>query len=460
LRRSGINILLYGTTGTGKTELARLLAAEVGSNLYVANAANPEGESASARERLSSLLLGQRLVGSGLLLFDELEDLFTPGWHDLWRDTSRARPSMSKQWFNDLLESNPIPTLWITNSVEGIDPAFLRRFTYAVEFRSLGPRQRARVLARHIADESAVSPSEVDSIAERFSVSPAQLGSAVAATRMIRPERPDRSTLERVLEPLEKLTRDGPRNPHHSFDVSGYRIDALNSPDDLSGIVDRLASWTSDRGPGVSLCLYGPPGTGKSAYVQYLAHRMGRPVLYRHCSDILGCFVGETEKQIARAFRQAEEEEAVLLFDEVDSFLCDRRGARQSWEVTQVNEFLQQLESFRGVVACTTNLWHALDEASLRRFVFKIEFRYLEVDQAIELFHATFAGCLAAPLTDAEEAAVRGAFARVRNLAPGDFAAVARRERALGRHPNAAALVASLTAEVGAKPGASRRIGF
>jgi len=63
-----------------------------------------------------------------------------------------------------------------------------------------------------------------------------------------------------------------------------------------------------------------------------------------------------------------------------------------SWEVTQVNEFLQQLEHFDGVVACTTNLIADLEQAAARRFTFNVEFRHLQVDQIVDVFEDHFAG--------------------------------------------------------------------
>jgi SpoVK/Ycf46/Vps4 family AAA+-type ATPase len=459
----GVNVLLYGATGTGKTELARLLAKDLGAKLYVVGRADQSGESAHALERLRSLLFGNCLVAKAraLLLFDELEDLFEWGSFGFGGMELRGTAQMSKQWFNDVLERNPTPTVWVTNRVRGIDPAFLRRFSYAIEFRQLGPAQRARVLARHLGDESAVSPPEIESLAERYEVSPAQLATAVGASRLLRPDgRPDVATLERVLAPVHKLVTGSDARHRQVFDARTYRVDALNCPDDLAAIADRLAGWQPGLGLGVSLCLYGPPGTGKTEFCRYLAHQMGRRVIYRRVSDLQSPWLGVCEQNIAAAFREAQEEDAILLFDEADTWLRDRRDALRSWEVSQTNEFLAQLESCRSVVACTTNLWHDLDPASLRRFIFKLEFRFMLPEQSAALFASMFADLLATPLTETDRARVRAEVSRLTTLTPGDFAAVARRVRALSQRLPAAELLTLLRLEVAAKAVEPRRVGF
>src|SRR3546814_14496574 len=81
---------------------------------------------------------------------------------------------------------------------------------------------------------------------------------------------------------------------------------------------------------------------------------------------------GEIERNLAKAFSQAQREGAVLQIDEVDAYLRDRRNAERSWEVSQTTEFLTQLESFDGIFVATTNLVGNFDAAALRRFDYKI----------------------------------------------------------------------------------------
>jgi len=122
------------------------------------------------------------------------------------------------------------------------------------------------------------------------------------------------------------------------------------------------------------LCLYGLPGTGKTQFAEHLALELGKPILIKRASELFDKYLGESEKRIAEAFDQAEEDGAILLLDEADSFLRDRSRSMHSWEVTTVNELLQRMERFEDIFICTTNLYAQVDVAALRRFTFKLEF--------------------------------------------------------------------------------------
>lgn len=166
--------------------------------------------------------------------------------------------------------------------------------------------------------------------------------------------------------------------------------------------------------------------------------------------------MGESEQLIAEAFESALRDDAILLIDEVDSFLQDRRDARQSWEVTQVNEMLTQMEAFAGIFIASTNLMDNLDAAALRRFDLKVQFHYLKSDQARALYRRHSA---AMGLSNPGEPVWR-VLDGLHTLAPGDFAVVARqhRFRAFEGHEG---VLEALRAEVALKPGVGKRgMGF
>jgi len=182
---------------------------------------------------------------------------------------------------------------------------------------------------------------------------------------------------------------------------------------------------------------------------------MGVPLVVKRASDLMSKYVGGNEKNIAAAFNEAEQKGAVLLMDEVDSFLRDRRAVKESWEVTLVNEMLTQMESFSGVFIASTNLMDGLDQAALRRFDLKVKFDYLLPAQAFELM-TRYCHSLALEAPGAQHQA---AIARLVNLTPGDFATVARQHRF--RPVNCTAnMLAALQAECAVKEGSRATIGF
>lgn len=124
-----------------------------------------------------------------------------------------------------------------------------------------------------------------------------------------------------------------------------------------------------------------------------------------------------------------------------------------------MNELLQQLESYRGLVVCTTNLLRDLDPAALRRFIFKIEFAHSGPRECEVLFEALLARFLPEP-DRAEAAVVARELARIPNLGPGDFAAVARRFSALGGRRDVHELMAALAGESKVKQGPRAAAGF
>jgi len=134
-------------------------------------------------------------------------------------------------------------------------------------------------------------------------------------------------------------------------------------------------------------------------------------------------------------------------------------GASRSWEVTQVNEFLTQLEQYRGIFFATTNRLEGLDAAVLRRFAFKIKFDYLNRTQRETAFHCYFDALLKSSGTIKTKLAT--ALSGFQYLTPGDFEVVRRTCQFKIEEPTENSLLDELKAEMRLKPVcAKRKVGF
>ena len=149
---------------------------------------------------------------------------------------------------------------------------------------------------------------------------------------------------------------------------------------------------------------------GRPGSDRHLARTLDRKLIIKKTSDLLNCYVGETEKAIRKMFKDAEEKKAILFLDEADSLIRDRSGASHNWEVTQVNEMLTQMENFKGIFIAATNFDGTLDTASRRRFALKVKFGYLKSEGIEKLWQAFFPGV---EIPDVARS--------LRMLTPGDF---------------------------------------
>ncbi|MBP6779577.1 MAG: AAA family ATPase, partial [Ottowia sp.] len=463
-KAQGVNVLLYGPPGTGKTELAKVVAAEAGLDLFEVEYADRDGNSLSGRDRYRSMQIAQVfLKGSqeAALLFDEVEDVFPPISVDaaglMARAEQQAMPAgmghsvSGKAWVNQILESNPVPTIWVTNRIEQIDPAFRRRFAYHLELKSPPPGAREQLIRKSLADV-AVSDEFVAKLTERKGLTPAQIRTAVRFADLAHVgEVPGGEAFEALIErqlknsdaALGRKADTGTSKGRRQ--VTTYDLGMLNVESRFE--IPRIVEALKARGHG-ALCFYGAPGTGKTALGEYIAQQMDQPLIIKQASDLVSKYVGETEQNMAAMFEEATQEKAVLLLDEADSFLLDRRGAQRSYEVTEVNEMLQQMERHHGVFICTTNLLDRIDQAALRRFTFKIRFKPLTAEQREKMFVTEALGGNAELLTDE----VRRRLAKLEQLTPGDFAAVKRQTDILAAEFSVEEFLEQLEAEHRIKP--------
>jgi transitional endoplasmic reticulum ATPase len=450
----GANVLIYGPPGTGKTELVRALSTAVEASMYEVAVSRGEGHRIGGVQRLSAYALTQRILAErrdSIIFFDEIEDIDEVVSDDDGDPFTPRRGSGRKGWFNKVLESNRVPAIWVSNRIRQIDRAHRRRFDIHLHVDVPPVPVRARILESHARSLGASEKwcermARIDGIGPALMTRTTRVASAVLQSQpQAKPEAVLEGLFSASLKAMDVQARVS-RSEHPTID---YDPSYISTSVNVKALVAGLRN-----APCARLCFYGPPGTGKSALAMHIASELGKPAMLKRCSDLLGSFVGESERNVADAFQAARQDGAVLIIDEADSFLGSRERAQQSWEASLVNEFLQQLEAFDdGIVVVTTNLMGRLDEATYRRFDAKVAFDFMGREQVSSLMRRA---CEALGLMEPGcEELVSG----LQNLTPGDFAAVMRQTR-FSPARNADDLAKRLKDEVRHKRTVSRPIGF
>jgi len=417
--KKGVNILLYGLPGTGKTELTKVVAKKLKTKLFEVSYTDKDDKPIDGDKRLKAYKSAQALLSNekAILMYDKAEDIFQStngGMFSMF--IGAAQRQKDKAWINRVLETNDIPTIWITNNIYSIDNALVRRFDMSIEIPIPNKSKRQNIIRNYSKD--LLDEPTIELLAKNENIAPALITSAAKVISSIETKDSAKDfthLLNNTLKAQGYSTIQNKDTP-----TGTYNPNYIHTSTDLSKLTQGIKQTKNAR-----LCLYGAPGTGKSAFGKYIAEELDKPLLIKKGSDLICKYVGGTEKNIAAAFAEAKDENAVLVFDEVDSFLADRTQAKQSWEVTQVNEMLVQMENFEGVFIATTNLMDNLDKASLRRFDLKLEFKYLQFKQAWKMFKE-FSEKLKLGKIDKD---LKEKVKYLKELTPGDFAAVLRQNK-------------------------------
>ncbi|NJD05921.1 MAG: ATP-binding protein, partial [Methylococcaceae bacterium] len=145
--------------------------------------------------------------------------------------------------------------------------------------------------------------------------------------------------------------------------------------------------------PGYRALFYGPPGTGKTMTACLLGKATGRDVYKVDLSLVVSKYIGETEKNLARVFDQAEHRNWILFFDEADALFGKRsetKDAHDRYANQEIAFLLQRLESFDSVAILATNLRDNLDDAFARRFESIVYFPLPRPEERLSLWRRSF----------------------------------------------------------------------
>lgn len=449
------SIFLYGKPGVGKNEIAALIAKELNKELWEIYNINDQGE--IREDRLEQFMRAQAMLKAdkSAILLDECEEFF-PSLYPKYNEDKA-----SKNTLNKMLESVKISSIFLSNSAD-IDPAFLRRFDIVLEIKAPPKEKKQTIIEKALKSQRIQLDSMIISQISESSLSQGVLLQACKVAKTLAKhklsslkncEKTPKSTATKshtitqsLIQVLnEHLKLQGQKlisiNVKKEQNLP-YDMSLINASVDMKSLCEKIknvcgikdskdfATTDSTQAQGIRILAYGMAGSGKSEFAKALAKELNRPIMLKKASDLLSMWVGKSEQNIAQAFSEAEKKGAILVLDEVDSFLQDRSEAERSWEISQVNEMLTQMENFEGIFIATTNFMTNLDKASIRRFDMKVEFKPLDSAKFIKAFglYARHLG-ISNYVAFLESSFAKRAIEKLDNICFGDFALLARSAR-------------------------------
>lgn len=387
-------ILLYGKAGSGKTEFAKTLIAACGKEIAVP-IFNKDNEDENKFNKCAMAEFVSHKTGK-IALIDECDNIISSNFGFLHHKNT------DKGGINKRLDSMKGKSIWITNSIESIEESTLRRFTFSIEFDGLSKIQKINSLktalnATTFSDK--IDAEELYNRLNKYQLSIAGIALSVNSSNTV----VKNSSTEEFLDAAEAFAKaqsvlingKSPKKFSRYKPDCHFDADIINMDTSYDTLMKILSNYSKKLEEGVVNCplnmiFAGVPGSGKTELAKHIAQKLGKKIILKNMSDIQSMYVGETEKNITKAFAQAEREKAILVIDEADSLFIDRSTASRNWEISQTNEMLAQMENFRGIFICSTNILKNIDTAAMRRFQKKITFGYLGKDAREKLFKSYF----------------------------------------------------------------------
>ncbi len=245
-------------------------------------------------------------------------------------------------------------------------------------------------------NEKIAAGADVDFLASRFRLTAGQIRDAAATAYNLalwRDPGDSRVTMadlnkacrlhsnRRLASLAKKIT------PHYTWDDIILPPDRLQQLREICNSVKYRAlvysQWGFGRklslGKGLNVLFAGPSGTGKTMAAEILAGELGLDLYKIDLSTVISKYIGETEKNLARIFAEAETSNAILFFDEADALFGRRSEVRDShdrYANIEISYLLQKMEEYEGVVILATNLKKNMDDAFVRRMHFTVEFPF------------------------------------------------------------------------------------
>ncbi len=375
-------VLLTGPSGTGKTVTAQAVAHDLQRPLLRVDAHDLTLRSPDLTAAFNDLLLEARLARA-LLFFDDCETLFA----------SRLQGNRHLAALLAGLDRAHDLNLIATPYEEVLDPALRRRVLLRLKLETPPPALRLPLWRDALAAANLAADVDLPFLSEKYEFNGGQITvaarlaitSAAAAQAPITPAHLEDAAQAQLQQHLSQLA---------VRTITHLSLKDIVLPDDLMGTIRSIVAAVRNRrrifddwgfgermttGRGLSMLFRGESGTGKTLTAEILGSELALPLYRIAIPKIVSKYIGETEQNLEKAFREAQLAGAILLFDEADAIFTKRVEVANStdrYSNMEVNLLLQEMERFEGVVILTTNLDAAIDDAFDRRLNYKLDFPF------------------------------------------------------------------------------------
>jgi ATP-dependent 26S proteasome regulatory subunit len=396
LTRRGVNFFFQGSYGAGRRKAAEALCNVMRRELLVVDLARMLGDSLSFATALR-LAFREALLRGAALYFEHFDVL-------LVEDAVAPRQMVARN-----LEDCSVPCFLAAE--KGWEPEGILHEVplVRVEFPIPSYEERQRLWELHLDGHSpAAGNADIGALANKFRFSGGQIRDAVATARNLALGRgEERIATSDLYEASrahsnQKLTHLAHKvRPHYTW------ADIVLPPDQvrhLQEIVNYVrhrplvyGDWGFDSklslSKGLNALFGGPSGTGKTMAADIIAGELGLDLYKIDLSMVVSKYIGETEKNLSRIFKEAETSNSILFFDEADALFGKRSEVRDShdrYANIEIAYLLQKMEDYDGIVILATNLRQTLDDAFVRRMHFTVEFPFPEEEYRRRIWEVTF----------------------------------------------------------------------
>ncbi len=385
-----IIMLFSGPSGTGKTLMSQAIANTLKRPLLLVDA--HELQAHRSLEDNLDLLMREARLRRAVLLFDDCELIFA----------SRTQGNRDLPLLLAALDAYEGLIILTTNIPTALDTALDRRITLQIDFDVLPTKLREQIWRLHLPEQLKLADDvDLHLLADKYEFSGGTIRNSVvvAMNRALAESAEHNGELVVSMKILEEAAKTQIRNKIKKLadkTMTTLTIDDLVLPKKVKEQIRSLISSVRNRrtifeewgfgekitkGRGICALFRGDSGTGKTLSAEIIANELGMTLYRVRIPAIISKYVGETEKNLEKCFREAAASGALLLFDEADSIFSKRTEVKDSndrYSNMEVNLLLQEVERFEGIVILTTNLDAAIDDAFERRLNHKIDFPFPE----------------------------------------------------------------------------------